>query len=58
METSESRYRAIVEEQTELICRFSPDDKLTFVNPNYCRYFGKPYEELIGMEFYHMIPEA
>ncbi|NET61077.1 MAG: PAS domain S-box protein, partial [Symploca sp. SIO2E6] len=58
METSESRYRAIVEEQTELICRFSPDDKLTFVNPNYCRYFGKPYEELIGVEFYHMIPEA
>jgi len=37
---SEERYRYIVEDQTEFICRFTPDGKLTFVNDAYCRYFG------------------
>lgn len=38
---SEYSYRAVVEDQTELICRFLPDCTLTFVNDAYCRYFGK-----------------
>jgi PAS domain S-box-containing protein len=54
---SEERYRAIVEDQTELICRFLPDGTLTFVNEAYCRYFGKRREELIGHSFMPMIPE-
>ncbi|MEN6611516.1 MAG: PAS domain S-box protein [Methanoregulaceae archaeon] len=37
---SEERYRAVVEDQTELICRFAPDGALTFVNDAYCRYFS------------------
>jgi diguanylate cyclase (GGDEF)-like protein/PAS domain S-box-containing protein len=53
---SESRYRAIVEDQTELICRFLPGGKLTFINDAYCRYFGKKKEELIGKSFYALIP--
>lgn len=48
---SEARYRAIVEDQTELICRFLPDGTLTFVNEAYCRYFQKTQEELIGQAF-------
>lgn len=40
LRNSEAHYRAIVEDQTELICRFNPDGKLTFVNQAYCRYFG------------------
>ena len=54
---SEERYRAIVEDQTELICRFLPDGTLTFVNDAYCRYFGKRREEFIGHSFIPMIPE-
>ncbi len=54
---SEARYRAIVEDQTELICRFLPDGRLTFVNQTYCRYFGKEREELIGYSFMPLIPE-
>jgi PAS domain S-box-containing protein len=54
---SEARYRAIVEDQTELICRFLPDGKITFVNEAYCRYFQKDKEELIGHTFTPMIPE-
>ncbi len=48
---SESRYRGIVEDQTELICRFSPGGELTFVNETYCRYFGKKRRELLGNDF-------
>src|SRR5919202_3016302 len=45
---SEERYRAIVEDQTELITRFQPDGRLTFVNEAYCRYFMQEREVLIG----------
>lgn len=45
---SEIRYRAIVEDQTELICRFLPDYTFTFVNEAYCRFFNKTQEELLG----------
>jgi PAS domain S-box-containing protein len=55
---SEARYRAIVEDQTELICRFRPDGTLTFVNEAYCRYFGRSQESLIGQSFMPLIPEA
>ncbi len=32
---SEARYRAIVEDQTEFICRFAPGGTLTFFNDAY-----------------------
>ncbi|MBC8249244.1 MAG: GAF domain-containing protein, partial [Anaerolineales bacterium] len=54
---SEARYRAVIEDQTELICRFRPDGTLTFVNEAYCRYFGKRREELIGRSCMPLIPE-
>ena len=53
---SEARYRAIVENQTELICRFKPDDTITFVNDAYCRYFNMPRESLIGHKFLPPMP--
>jgi PAS domain S-box-containing protein len=57
LKESEARYRAVVEDQTELICRFLPDGTLTFVNEAYCRYFDKRREELIGYSFMPFIPE-
>ncbi|HEU0178900.1 MAG TPA: PAS domain S-box protein [Blastocatellia bacterium] len=54
---SEERYRSVVENQTELICRYLPDTTLTFVNESYCRYFAKTQEELIGTKFLDLIPE-
>ncbi|MCL6559231.1 MAG: PAS domain S-box protein, partial [Firmicutes bacterium] len=53
---SEARYRAIVEDQTELICRFLPDGTLTFVNEAYCRYFGMNREDFIGRSFFLLFP--
>jgi PAS domain S-box-containing protein len=54
---SEERYRAIVEDQTELICRFLPDGTLTFVNEAYCRYFGKQRQDLVGHSFIPLVPD-
>jgi PAS domain S-box-containing protein len=56
LKASEARYRAVVEDQAELICRFLSDGTLTFVNDAYCRYFGKKREELIGYSFMPLIP--
>lgn len=55
---SEACYRAIVEDQTELICRFLPDGTLTFVNGAYCRYFGQSSDDLLGTNFLAYLPEA
>ena len=54
---SESRYRAVIENQTEMICCFLPDGTITFVNESYCRYFNKDRKELIGYKFMPLIPE-
>ena len=48
---SEKRFRAVVEDQTDLICRFGPDGALTFVNGAYCRFYGKSKDELLGTNF-------
>ena len=48
---SEANYRAVVEDQTELICRVCLDGKLNFVNDAYCRYFGRTRADLIGAGF-------
>jgi PAS domain S-box-containing protein len=54
---SEEKYRAVVEAQTDLICRYTSDWKLTFVNEAYCRYFNKKQEDLIGKSFMPLLSE-
>ena len=58
LRASEAKYRAIVEDQTELVCRFRPGGKLTFANDAYCRYFGRTAEQLTGTPFLAPVPEA
>ncbi|MEI6702684.1 MAG: PAS domain S-box protein, partial [Deltaproteobacteria bacterium] len=54
---SEARFHAIIEDQTELICRYLPDGRLTFVNGAYSRYYGASQDDLIGKNFVPNIPE-
>jgi PAS domain S-box-containing protein len=54
---SEARYRGVVEDQTEFICRFRPDGTITFANTAYCRYFGRSCSEVIGTRFSPRIPD-
>jgi PAS domain S-box-containing protein len=51
LDESERRYRAVVEDQTELICRINKDGTHIFVNDAYCRYFGKTRSEIMGTKF-------
>ena len=53
---SETQYREVVEHQAELICRWLPNGRITFVNEAYCRYFSKGREELVGHSFMPLIP--
>lgn len=55
LEKSEARYRAVVEDQVELICRMLPDTTFTFVNNAYVRFFGKKFEELINCNLVDVI---
>jgi PAS domain S-box-containing protein len=54
---SETRYRNVVEDQTEFICRFLPNVTHVFVNEAYCRYFNKARDEIIGKKFKPDIPQ-
>lgn len=56
LELSERRYRAIVEDQSELIVRMLPDLTVTFVNGAYCRYYGCTPEQLAGTSLLGQIP--
>ena len=57
LQQSEARYRAVVEDQTEMIDRFLPDGTLTFVNDAVCRVHGKTRAELLGQNFILLAPE-
>jgi PAS domain S-box-containing protein len=57
LKRSQRRYRDIVEDQTEMICRQGIDGKLTFVNPALCHVFKKGPEDLLDRPFANLIPE-
>ena len=54
---SEARYRAIVDSQTELICRSGTNFTLTFVNDAFCEYFRVKPKEIIGHSYLEFIPK-
>ncbi|MDD4299249.1 MAG: PAS domain S-box protein [Methanomicrobium sp.] len=53
---SEERYRAVVESQTELICRFLPDGTVKFANDAFCRYYNVRPEDIAGHKFISNVP--
>ena len=48
---SEQRYKALLEDQSEIICRFNADGTIIFVNEAFCRLFGQSQESLIGQTY-------
>jgi PAS domain S-box-containing protein len=57
LQRNEVLFRAIVEDQTEMIVRWKPDGTRTFVNQAYCRVFGGSPEDFIGTTFYPQVAE-
>lgn len=55
---SEQRYRAVVDSQSELVCRFAADGTILFVNTAYARARGVTVEQLTGANLWHFIPEG
>eukprot|EP01030_Chromulinospumella_sphaerica_P000262 gene262-264_t len=45
---SEQRYLSILEDQTEMICRFDASNRMTFVNEAFCRLFHLRRDEVVG----------
>jgi PAS domain S-box-containing protein len=55
---SENKYRAVVEDQLEMICRFMPDGTITFVNSAFCRFYGRTSSDIVGSSYLSLLPEA
>jgi PAS domain S-box-containing protein len=53
---NDSLCRYIIENQRELICRFLPNGTLTFVNKAYCLFFKRSRDQLVGTNFFDLIP--
>ncbi len=58
IQSQAQRYCSIVENQSELICRFTPMGVLTFVNKAFCRYFGLSRRELLGASLFDQLGEG
>ena len=58
LQQSEARYRAIVEDQTELICRYRSDSTISYVNDAFCRYFELNSEDLIDRQYTPVVYKA
>jgi PAS domain S-box-containing protein len=54
---SEERYRAVVENQGEMICRFQLDGTILFVNEAYAWSVGSVPEQMINGNFWKFIPQ-
>jgi diguanylate cyclase (GGDEF)-like protein/PAS domain S-box-containing protein len=57
LQESEARYRAIVESQTEVICRINPEGTITFLNDAFRRYFAAFGEITPGQNIFELLPE-
>lgn len=54
---SKKRYKTIIEDQEEMICRQLPDGTITFANNACCRFLEKNNKDLIGKSFLSFIPK-
>ncbi|MBL8351001.1 MAG: PAS domain S-box protein [Burkholderiaceae bacterium] len=55
---SEARYRAIVEDQSELISVADPDGTLRFVNAAYARHFDMTPQRMVGRNLLDFVDDA
>ena len=57
LRAGEARFRAIIEDQSEFISRFTPDLVLTFVNRAYAAQLGRDAEALVGTSLLDLMTE-
>lgn len=54
----EAQYRSILQDQTEMVCRWQVGGIRIWVNDAYCDYFQQSREALIGTSFFSLIAES
>ncbi|MEN8163493.1 MAG: PAS domain S-box protein, partial [Acidobacteriota bacterium] len=54
---SESKYRLLVENQTDLVIKVDKEGRFQFVSPSYCETFRYSEEDLLGREFMPRVHE-
>ena len=58
LEDSEMRYRAVVQDQTEIIARFNPQGRIDFANDACLRFLGRPADEVLGGNWLDVIDRS
>jgi PAS domain S-box-containing protein len=53
----EIQYKAVVEDQTDLIFRFQPDFSITFFNPAFSRYYQMPKDVILGKSLFTLVSQ-
>lgn len=51
LSASEKKYRLLIENQSDMVIKIDNQGRFQFVNPSYCRMFGRTEEQLIGKKF-------
>jgi diguanylate cyclase (GGDEF)-like protein/PAS domain S-box-containing protein len=57
LQDSESKYRLLIEHQSDMVIEMGPDYRLRFVSPSFAAMLGKPAEEIIGEGFFAPVHE-
>lgn len=58
LQLSEAKFRAIVQDQAEPLCRFLPGGRIIFVNRAFCETFDVSEEDLAGTTLWQFIPPS
>ena len=54
---SEEKYKLLVENQVDMLVKVDMEGRFLFVNPSYCKMFGKTEKELLGKKFMPLVHE-
>lgn len=54
---SEARYRAVVQDQNEMISRYLPDGTYTFVNRAFCDFVERDEEQIVGQKWQTLVSD-
>jgi len=57
LQSSEEKYRLLVNNAGDMVVKVDPEGRFLFVSPEYCRVFGKSEDELVGHTFMPTVHE-
>ena len=52
---NEKRFRTVVADQSDLICRFLPDGQITFANQAFCEFYGQSETQMLARDFFQLL---